>query len=579
MSRYGSVSRTTLMNSVWSSTTGRQGRRSQTNVPPLNSLSVSAAAAFSTRLLRTAYTGKAMNVRRSSDNATQDIGFLNGVLDTTSLLSFVNNAGQPLNGMTATAAAAYSTRLVRSAYTGPCMNVRRESDNATQDIGFVNGTLDTASLLAFVGAYDGYVVTWYDQSGNGNHATQSTAAAQMSIALNGVVNIKNGRPALSTAGAPGSYLTFTTTLYTGSTLSGNMVFSIDNVGTPFGTNIMGSSATVGGPFTASTTAILFQRQTGYQAVDARRGGVDYSGWGFTSNVTAIYSVVFDNTNSTIWNNGGGASATASTGPFSVAAGNIFSSAVTGTVNEAFLFYSALSTADRNILEASQGYYYGIQIAGATPTFNGFVTTWYDQSGLGNNATQATAVNQPQIVASGVVTTAGSKPALKFVASTPLWLNIAGQTTTNTFSMNAVFQTSAFAAVQGLTDGSADGVTGSAQFQMSASTGALVYNKKGVISLFTSTLTPTTGTPQIASLVATNTTAAISLNGTTQSSGTSAANLSAPISSIGVANSSAPVFNGLDGFQNENVVFATNIADADRQLLERNQEAYYGIAGV
>jgi hypothetical protein len=212
--------------------------------------------------------------------------------------------------------------------------------------------------------------------------------------------------------------------------------------------------------------------------------------------------------------------------------------------------------------------------------NGFVTTWYDQSGLGNNATQATAVNQPQIVASGVVTTAGSKPALKFVAATPLWLNIPGQTTTNIFSMNAVFQTSAFAAVQGLTDGDATGGTGAAQFIISASTGALAYQKKGVATLFASTLTPATGTPQIATLVATNTTAAISLNGTTQiNNSIPAANLNLPIASIGIANSTLSIFNGLDGFESENVVFATNIADADRQLLERNQEAYYSIAGV
>ena len=37
-------------------------------------------------------------------------------------------------------------------------------------------------------------------------------------------------------------------------------------------------------------------------------------------------------------------------------------------------------------------------------FDAFVTTWYDQSGNGRNATQATAASQPQIVADGVVVT-------------------------------------------------------------------------------------------------------------------------------------------------------------------------------
>ena len=46
-----------------------------------------AAAAYSVRLLRTAYTGSAIRVRRSSDNAEQDIGFVSGSLDTSSLTS------------------------------------------------------------------------------------------------------------------------------------------------------------------------------------------------------------------------------------------------------------------------------------------------------------------------------------------------------------------------------------------------------------------------------------------------------------------------------------------------------------
>lgn len=45
--------------------------------------------------------------------------------------------------------------------------------------------------------------------------------------------------------------------------------------------------------------------------------------------------------------------------------------------------------------------------------NGFITTWYDQSTNGRNATQTTAIRQPQIVASGNITTDGGKPALTF----------------------------------------------------------------------------------------------------------------------------------------------------------------------
>ena len=47
------------------------------------------------------------------------------------------------------------------------------------------------------------------------------------------------------------------------------------------------------------------------------------------------------------------------------------------------------------------------------TANGLVTTWYDQSGNGNNATQATAANQPKIVSSGTLVTENGKAAVDF----------------------------------------------------------------------------------------------------------------------------------------------------------------------
>jgi hypothetical protein len=45
--------------------------------------------------------------------------------------------------------------------------------------------------------------------------------------------------------------------------------------------------------------------------------------------------------------------------------------------------------------------------------SGFVTTWYDQSGSGRHATQATAGSQPRIVNAGAVETEGGKPAIVF----------------------------------------------------------------------------------------------------------------------------------------------------------------------
>lgn len=90
--------------------------------------------------------------------------------------------------------AAYSLRLLKADHAdSSAIRVRRSSDNAEQDIGFtVEGYLDTASLKTFVGANSGYVTTWYDQSGNELDATQSTAASQAIIVNSGAVVRRNG---------------------------------------------------------------------------------------------------------------------------------------------------------------------------------------------------------------------------------------------------------------------------------------------------------------------------------------------------------------------------------------------------
>ena len=85
------------------------------------------------------------------------------------------------------AAAAYSLRKLRTAYSGSAVRVRRSSDNTEQDIGFVADELDTASLLAFCGAGNGFVQTWYDQSGNARDAAQTTQTKQPRIVSSGVI--------------------------------------------------------------------------------------------------------------------------------------------------------------------------------------------------------------------------------------------------------------------------------------------------------------------------------------------------------------------------------------------------------
>ena len=95
------------------------------------------------------------------------------------------------------AAAAYSVRKLRNAYTGSAIRVRRSSDNTESDIGFTAlGNLDTTSLTSFCGSGDGFVTTWYDQSGNSYNATQTTAANQPQIVSSGSVLTNAGKPCL-----------------------------------------------------------------------------------------------------------------------------------------------------------------------------------------------------------------------------------------------------------------------------------------------------------------------------------------------------------------------------------------------
>jgi len=95
------------------------------------------------------------------------------------------------------AKAAYSLRKLRNGYYGFAIRVRRSSDNAEQDIAFdASGNLDTVSLLAFVGSGNGFVTTWYDQSGNGKHAYQISASNQPRIVLGGAIDLINNKPSL-----------------------------------------------------------------------------------------------------------------------------------------------------------------------------------------------------------------------------------------------------------------------------------------------------------------------------------------------------------------------------------------------
>jgi len=84
------------------------------------------------------------------------------------------------------AAAAYSLRALSSAWlAGDVVEVRRSSDSTTQS--FTASQITNGDLETFCGVGDGFVSTWYDQSGNGNDATQATTTSQPKIVSAGAL--------------------------------------------------------------------------------------------------------------------------------------------------------------------------------------------------------------------------------------------------------------------------------------------------------------------------------------------------------------------------------------------------------
>jgi lysophospholipase L1-like esterase len=88
---------------------------------------------------------------------------------------------------------AYSTTRLATAYTGAALRVRRSSDNTEMDIGFnTAGKLNPTTLSNFCGTGDGFVSTWYDQSGNGLHVTAPSNSLQPKIVSSGIIQQANG---------------------------------------------------------------------------------------------------------------------------------------------------------------------------------------------------------------------------------------------------------------------------------------------------------------------------------------------------------------------------------------------------
>lgn len=74
-----------------------------------------------------------------------------------------------------------SLRRIDSSYTGALVRLRRSTDNAELDYGAglaMGEFIDYSAIDTWLGGGTAYVVTWYDQSGQGRDITNSTTADQ-----------------------------------------------------------------------------------------------------------------------------------------------------------------------------------------------------------------------------------------------------------------------------------------------------------------------------------------------------------------------------------------------------------------
>jgi len=371
------------------------------------------------------------------------------------------------------------------------MNVRRSSDNATQDIGFTSaGDLDTSSLLSFVGTGTGYVTTWYDQSGNSTNATQATTTKQPTIVVGGVLNMVNNRPAIVYDGVDDK-LTFSRTISnnfsilacfnviagTGASDStwyhhaGIVDMAAGSNTNDFGTSVDNSGQLYAGVGNPDTSTVL--PSPGY--ADSR---MHWMAFVRSQSVSPGFFNFYHDTVSEgapePLSGGAGYNNSALTAASQIAIGRLQNDAqasLNGSVNEVLIYSSILSESNRLILERNEGWYFNmapvysaltppLDSVGSSPaayglrklrtgvtkaikvrrssdnttqdivfdtngnldvasllsfvgTGSGYIDTWYDQSTNSRDATQSTSANQPRIVNAGVLDMQNGKPSLYF----------------------------------------------------------------------------------------------------------------------------------------------------------------------
>jgi hypothetical protein len=255
---------------------------------------------------------------------------------------------------------------------------------------------------------DGLVSKWYDQSGNGNHATDETPASQPKIVDGGTLVTKLGQPSID-------FTTGSTVLLNDSfsiTETESAVFAIWQPAQDSATTVQSRNRTL---FSNVSSEIYIGTPNADSQMSFKRfDAVKTFTLGLASlNTPNLHAFVGTTAGADYYFNGSSIYSDTATGTNSIrnhlrigAKQNLATHDTEGYISE-LIIYDSDQSANRTAIEANIGETYGITgIPAYDNTVDGFVETWYDQSGNGNDARQSVAGNQPKIVAGGSLVSGG-----------------------------------------------------------------------------------------------------------------------------------------------------------------------------
>jgi hypothetical protein len=442
------------------------------------------------------------------------------------------------------AAAAYSTHQLKSSATN-CVRVRRSSDNAELDIGFTaSGGLDTAALLTFVGSQNLLLRSqeFENAAWEGYAGSAETIAANSEIAPDGTLTAERCTVLSSTSGR---YQTIT--LAAAGQITCSVFIKAGSTGTWarigfFDTAVVTNQARCWVNMLTGAIGTVSTIGSGWSGATASSTSVG-NGW-YRISLTATCTV----TAITVINTAADADNTTSR-----------------TIGQNRIIWGA----QLNTGATAQPYYATTNVVRTTG--DGFVATWYDQSGNGRNATQTTAGSQPQIVSNGAIETQNGKPVVTFDGVNDFFAM--------TSPVNQASVTLSFVSRLGSKNLNLDG-----SYLLGASTpiGLVGYDDESGGMRLLSDSGGYFNSPLPASMrsAASIDTIAISSNvATLYQSGTAIAgtvSLGANFQPINIGAYVGGAGRFWSGIMSEILIFNSTLSTTNRQTLERNQGAYYGI---